>query len=216
MAPFEIQENGEKIKNLLAEKEILLKEVHHRIKNNMSTMMSLLLLQSKAQESPDTVMVLKDAMNRLQSMEMLYERLYCSEDFREISIQDYLPPLMDEIAGTFPCRDMVKIETEMADVVLSARVLSPLGIILNELITNSMKYAFAGRDEGVITVSVSLNNDRVILVFEDNGNGVPESVEMEKSTGFGLQLVALLADQLKGSIRLERGNGAKFILEFHV
>jgi two-component sensor histidine kinase len=87
---------------------------------------------------------------------------------------------------------------------------------MNELITNSMKYAFVGRDEGVIKVSVSLNNNRAILVFEDNGNGVPPSVDIENSTGFGLHLVKLLAKQLKGSIRLERQEGAQFILEFEV
>jgi PAS domain S-box-containing protein len=206
----------EKIKSLLAEKELLLKEVHHRIKNNMSTMMSLLLLQSKAQKNPEAGKALKDAMNRLQSMEVLYEKLYRSEDFREISIKDYLPPLINEIVGTFPHKNKVTMETEMADLVLSARILSPLGIIMNELITNSMKYAFVGRDEGVIKVSVSLNNNRAILVFEDNGNGVPPSVDIENSTGFGLQLVDMLAKQLKGSIRLERQQGAQFILEFEV
>ncbi len=204
----------ETIKSLLTQKDLILKEVHHRIKNNIGTMMSLLLLQSKAQRNPEAGKALKDAMNRLQSMEVLYEKLYRSEDFREISIKDYLPSLMDEIASTFPHKDMVRIEAEMADLVLSTRILSPLGIIMNELITNSMKYAFVGRDDGVIKVSVSLKDNRATLIFEDNGNGIPESIDIEKSTGFGLQLIGLLTKQLKGTIQLERGNGTKFILEF--
>ncbi len=99
---------------------------------------------------------------------------------------------------------------------LSVKVLSPLGIIVNELVTNAMKYAFGGRDHGVITICASLEGTRATLIFQDNGKGIPESIDIGKSTGFGLQLVALLTKQLKGSIRLERHEGAQFILEFDV
>jgi len=193
-----------------------LKEVHHRIKNNMTTMMSLLSLQSSTLKDPLAIAALQDARSRLQSMGVLYDKLYRSEGFRDISIRDYLPPLINEIAGQFPGRDLVTIETDMADFSLGTAVLSSLGIIVNELITNAMKYAFTGRDEGVIRVSSSLHDNIVTLVCEDNGIGIPESIDIDKSSRFGLQLVALLAKQLKGSIRLERGRGAKFILEFRV
>jgi len=206
----------EKIQTLLTEKELLLKEVHHRIKNNMNTMVSLLLLQSRTLKDLPAIAALQDARSRMQSMGMLYDRLYRSENFREISMKDYLPPLIDEIVRQFPGRDRVTIETETADFLLTAEVLSPLGILVNELVTNAMKYAFTGRDEGVIRVSASLKDNQATLVFEDNGIGIPESVDITASTGFGLQLVALLAKQLKGSIRLERGNGSKFIIEFRV
>jgi two-component sensor histidine kinase len=126
------------------------------------------------------------------------------------------PPLIDEIIGIFPNKGIVTIETEMADFPLSERVVSPLGIIVNELTTNAMKYAFTGRDRGMISVSASLDNNRATRVFEDNGNGIPESVDSEKSSGFGLQLITLLTEQLQGTIRLERQAGAKFIIEFEI
>ncbi len=206
----------EKIKELLAEKELLLKEVHHRIKNNMNTMMSLLMLQSKVQKDPSAVAAFMDARSRLQSMGVMYDKLYCSDNYREMSIGDYLVPLVNEIADQFPHRDRVTIETDMADFVLHARLLPPLGLIVNELITNAMKYAFTGRDRGVIKVSASLKDTHATLVFEDDGNGIPEAVNLGRPTGFGLQLVELLAKQLHGSIRLERHEGARFIVEFQV
>jgi len=199
-----------------AEKELLLKEVHHRIKNNMRTMMNLLSLQSSVLKDSPAVTALQDARSRMQSMGVLYEKLYRSEDFREISIKDYLPPLIDEIVGVFPHNEMVKIETEIADFSLSARLLSPLGIIVNELVTNAMKYAFTGRTTGTIRVSAASKNNRATLVFEDNGCGIPESIDIENSTGFGLQLIGMLTKQLKGTIRLDRQHGSRFILEFDV
>jgi len=206
----------EEVKRLLAEKELLLKEVHHRLKNNINTAMSLLLLQSKKMKDPSAVEALMDARNRMQSMEALYDRLYRPESFNEMRIRDYLPPLIDQIVNMFPHKEALKIKTEMADFALSTKKLSPLGIIVNELITNAMKHAFTGRDEGTIRISASLQETRAALVFEDNGIGIPEEIDSEHSTGLGLQLVTLLAKQLKGSMQIERGNGTRFTLEFPV
>ncbi|MDQ7827156.1 MAG: PAS domain S-box protein [Candidatus Eremiobacteraeota bacterium] len=210
------KEAEERVKSLLAEKELLLQEVHHRIKNNMGIMMNLLSLQSHTLEDPAAVAALMDARSRIQCMEVLYDKLYCSVGFREISAQDYLPSLIDEIVGMFPNKGMVKIETEIEDFVLGAKVLPPLGILMNELLTNAMKHAFTGRDDGLIMVSASVKDTHVTLTVEDNGKGIPESIDIAASTGFGLQLVGMLAEQLKGTIRLERQKGSKFILEFEV
>lgn len=206
----------DEIKALLREKELLLKEVHHRIKNNMSSIMSLLSLQSSALKNPEANAALLEARDRMRSMGVLYDKLYRSENLREMSIKDYLPPLVDEIVGVFPNRGMVKIEKRIDDIVLGVKVLSPLGIIVNELITNAMKHAFTGREDGSINVSASAKNDHVTLIIEDNGNGIPESIDIANSSGFGLQLVAMLAAQLDGTIRIERRKGARFVLEFHV
>ncbi|MCJ7587875.1 MAG: PAS domain S-box protein [Candidatus Aminicenantes bacterium] len=204
----------DKIKALLREKELLLKEVHHRVKNNMSSMMSLLSMQSNALKNPEAVAALLEARNRMRSMGVLYDKLYRSENLREMSIKDYLPPLVDEIVGVFPNRGMVKIEKRIDDIVLGVKVLSPLGIIVNELITNAMKHAFTGRKDGLINVSASAKDNRVTLIIEDNGNGIPESVDIENSSGFGLQLVGLLTAQFDGTIRIERRKGTRIVLEF--
>jgi PAS domain S-box-containing protein len=203
-----------KIKALLLEKEILLKEVHHRIKNNMATMMSLLSLQSKALKNPEAKASLLKAKERMMSMAVLYDKLYRSENLQEMSLSDYLPRLIDEIVGIFPNKDIVKIEKKIDDIVLGVKVLSPLGIIVNELLTNALKHAFTGKEDGTIGVFASVKNDHVTLVVEDNGVGIPESIDMNNTSGMGLELVSMLTAQIDGTIRIDRRRGARFVLEF--
>jgi len=159
---------------------------------------------------------LHDAENRVQSMMILYDKLYCSHDFRGMSIKSYLGPLVDEIIKNFANRDIVIVEKDIADFSLEANIIFPLGIIINELLSNIMKYAFTGRDRGVINVAASKTDDHVIITLKDDGSGIPESINFENSTGFGLNLVGMLTSQIGGNIRIERGTGTKFILEFDV
>jgi len=205
----------EKIKNLLMEKELLLKEVHNRIKNNMNTIKGLLSLQLSAEGDTSAAESLKDAESRVQSMILLYDRLYCADNYRELSVKDYLQRLAEEIVNSFPNRGVVKIKTEIDDFILNIQTLSPLGIIINELLTNMMKYAFVERECGVISISASLKDNLVKVVIEDNGVGIPESVSFEKSRGFGLDLVGMLTGQIGGTVKIERGAGTKFVLEFN-
>ncbi len=206
----------EKINNLLKEKELLLKEVHHRIKNNMNTIKGLLTLQISAEENKSTVASLQDAESRVQSMIMLYDKLFCSENYRELSIKSYLQTMADEIINNFPNRGKVKLEINIEDFILNVKVLAPLGIIINELLTNIMKHAFIDMDNGIITVSVTLKDTLATLVMHDNGKGLPENRTMDESSGFGLSLVNMLVEQIGGSIVVERGEGTKFILTFNV
>jgi PAS domain S-box-containing protein len=203
-----------KIKSLLAEKELTLKEVHHRIKNNMSTICGLLDLQAGAQKERVVSAALKEATGRVKSMQLLYEKLYQSVQYTELPVKEYLTPLIDEIISNFSNQKGIRVEKKIGDFVLTARQLQPLGIIVNELLTNIMKYAFTGRDGGTITISAFVDDGRVSLAVEDNGNGMPDSVSFERSTGFGLVLVSGLTAQLGGAIRIERGNGTRIVLEF--
>ncbi len=204
----------EKIQNLLAEKELILREVHHRIKNNMNTIAGLLYLQSEAMKAPEAAAALKDARSRVVSAMILYDKLYRSDNFQKISIKDYLTPLVNEIFESYPNKSVVKLETHIDNFTLDAKKLFPLGIILNELLTNAMKYAFIGLEEGLIRISAGSSNDLASITIENNGNEIEESVDFTTSKGFGLQLVSGLARQIGGSIRIERNNGTKFILEF--
>jgi len=203
-----------KISTLLAEKELILKEVHHRIKNNMNTVKSILALQAYSVTDPASITALKDAEGRVQSMMVLYDKLYQSADFTEISVGNYISSLVDEIVSNFPNSKSVRIEKRLNDFPLGIKLLQSLGIIINELLTNMMKYAFIDKDNGMITVSSSIKGDRVSFVIEDNGCGLPESINFDNSTGFGMQLVHMLTEQIGGSIKIERGAGTKFILEF--
>jgi len=220
-----------KIRQLLAEKqkqleellaanihiernETLLKEVHHRVKNNMNTVASLLSLQARSLKEPSAITALELAKNRVKSLMVLYEKLYQSSDYSNISIKDYLPALVDEIAGNFPNRQAIKIEKHLDDFVLDAKRLQPLGMIINELLTNIMKYAFTDRETGLIIVSARMTRGQVSIGVQDNGHGMPDTVSFQNSTGFGLQLVHALSEQLDGEIRIERGDGTKVVLEF--
>ena len=202
--------------NLLNEKDIILKEVHHRVKNNMFNIGALLNMQANAQENDAARSVLFDAAGRVQSMSVLYDKLYRSEFISAVSLKEYLPDLVYEVVAIFPNRKSVKVKTQADDVLLDAKILSILGILVNEIVTNSMKYAFTGRDEGLITVNASKVGGRVTITIADNGKGIPETVTFSNSKGFGMQLVEMLTEQLHGSIRIERGEGTRFVLEFEM
>ncbi len=208
------KKDEKKIRNLLQEKELILKEVHHRIKNNMNTIRALLLLQGDKQENPLCTEILTDAANRVQSMMMLYDKLYRSDNYRELSIKEFLPGLAMEITGLF--RESVPIEAEIdiQDFVLRVEDLSPIGIIINELITNSMKYAFSGRENGSIYLCALKKDSLVTIIYRDNGVGLPEFITFNNTTGFGLQLVAMLVEQIHGSIMVDRNSGTEYIITF--
>jgi two-component sensor histidine kinase len=159
---------------------------------------------------------LQEAANRVQSMSRLYEKLYRSSNFSEIPVEGYLSPLVDEIIANFPNSVSVKLIKEIDDTILEVRKLQPLGIIINELLTNIMKYAFNEKHGGIISLSLKKTGNRVTLTVSDDGAGMPDSIDFNKSTGFGMQLVYLLARQMGASIKVETAEGTKFILEFSV
>jgi len=203
-----------RIKKLLDEKELLLREVHHRIKNNMTTISGLLILQAETAADPSIKDSLHDASSRVNSMQLLYDKLYRSADVQQMPLAAYLDPLTDAIISNFPVRNRIRITKQFDDIILGVKVLQPLGIIVNELLTNTMKYAFVGRSEGTIFISATLKENLVTLTVADDGNGTPESVDFKHTTGFGLVLVHGLTKQLGGKIRMERGEGTRIVLEF--
>lgn len=204
----------EKIQALLAEKELLIKEVHHRIKNNMAALTSILSLQGKMSSDPATEKALNDVKSRMQSMALLYERLYRSDNVREMPIGNYLPDMINEIASMFHSRPEVAIEKHIDNFILDAKTMSVLGLIVNELMTNAMKHAFEGRDSGNIIVAAAQQDGHASLIIEDNGIGIPESVDIDNSPSFGLRLVGILIRQLDGTITIARKGGTRFTITF--
>jgi len=212
-ADLELQ--NEYLRKLLHEKDIILREVHHRIKNNMNIVRSLLIMQAELEENKSIKNVISDTALRIQMMQELYNKLYFSENTKNLSLNEYFIYIIHQIANIFPSKASVKINHQIENITLPAQTLSALGIILNELITNTMKYAFTGCNEGEINLSAGKKGNLISIVYKDNGNGLPESVTFESSTGFGIQLVNLLTEQIGGTIRIERNPGTKFILEFN-
>ena len=203
-----------KINKLLKEKELLLKEVHHRIKNNMHTIASLLYLQADSLNDASAVTALTDAYNRVQSMMLIYEKLYKSSDFREISAQIYLSELIDGITSTINTSANIEIKKSIEACPVNTALLFPVGIIINELMTNSFKYAFPENRKGTITVSLVKNGSIIKINFSDDGVGIPGPVINLESKGFGINLVKILTEQLDGELKVRSNNGAEFSITF--
>jgi two-component sensor histidine kinase/ligand-binding sensor domain-containing protein len=202
----------------LIEKEIILKEVHHRIRNNMSTIRGLLSLQSSTLgNNPDAVNALKVAENRIQSMLVLYDKLFLSTDYTNVSTKKYFETLIDDVIKNFSQKAVINVTYKIEDVMLDAKSIFNLGIVINELITNTMKHAFIGKESGKIISSLSVDQGHVVVTIQDNGVEIPESVSFENpSNGFGFKLVSMLVKQLDGSIQIERGEGTKFTIKFNI
>jgi len=207
----------DKIKMLLGEKEVLLKEVHHRVKNNMSVIRNLLSMHIKSMHikeinNSEVVKVFQDAIGRIECMGVLYDKLYKQENYMEVSIKDYLSQLINEIVEMFP-GNKIKVEKQIDNFTIRTKIVFSLGIIMNELITNAMKYAFTDRENGLIKISLKKENEHINVIFEDNGIGMSMQ-EYNKGKGFGLKLIDLLVKQIEGSLRIENSNGTKYFIMF--
>ena len=211
------REKAEKeISAQLAEKEIILKESYHRTKNNFASVSSLLTIQSDSTNNVDASAALKDAAGRVYGMALLYETMLLNEDNQTLSTKEYLGTLSSDIINLFPGTISLKVEKQIDDFQLDSKVLQPLGIIVNELLTNVMKYAFTGRDSGMIRISLKRDKENGILILQDNGNGMPEDFDLEKKSGFGLMLINWFVQQLNGKFTIKSNKGTKSVLVFKI
>jgi len=204
------------IQRQLAEKGILLKEVHHRIKNNIASIGGLLSLHMQSATNPEAIAVLQEAIGRVNSMRILYDKLLLSEDYKDISVKNYVESLIDSVVSLFPDMAKVALEKQIADFQLDSKRLFPLGIIINELLTNIMKYAFVNRDAGLVKISLTNVDNRVTLTIQDNGIGLPAGFDINEPEGFGLMLVKMLSQQLGGSFSIEKQAGTRCKIEFNI
>ncbi len=198
-----------KADRLLEEKELLLREVHHRIKNNMATIASILNLQASMMGESGASVALLEARSRVHGMMELYQRLYGSGDFHSVDAAGYLRSLLEEIEETFVFHHPIHMESKLEEIRIDAKILFPLGIIVNELVINSIKYAFPpGHAEGRISLVLGRESDtRIFLSIADNGIGMDPAIDPETSKGFGLTLVSTLAKQLGARWEVSREGG---------
>jgi PAS domain S-box-containing protein len=208
----------EQIKANLKEKETLLHEIHHRVKNNMTVISSLLSLQRNNVDNKEAEAAMQDSQNRVQSMSMIHETLYRSDNFATIDLKTYLSELGRTIFQNYSISNKVQFKVEAENIMIGAKQASPVGLIVNELIANCLKYAFPNDREGEILLELKTNKENgVELSVSDNGIGLPESFDWRKSPSLGLKLVrSLTEDQLGGSIDMESKNGTKFTIKFNI
>lgn len=199
----------------LKEKEVLLKEVHHRVKNNLQVISSILNLQSSYVKDHNTLEILRESQNRVKSMSFIHESLYRSKDFSQVNFSDYMNNLINNVVHTFllPNKDVVLV-TDLGGVNLNLDQAIPCGLIVNELLTNAMKYAFTDIEDPTLEVRIAEEGNRVNLWIEDNGVGLPEDFNLDETDSLGLQLVQTLIEQIEGTLTLKRERGTKYFLTF--
>lgn len=210
----ESRRSEEKINSLLNEKELILKEVHHRIKNNFATITSLLKMQAMNLKDEVAIQALEDASLRVHSMSVLYQKLYRSTEYSKLSFKEYVEQLVGEIVSNFPMQNLIQIFYDVEDSLLDSNKLQTIGIIINELIANIMKYAFIGREEGCIRIEAKLKNSIMEVIVQDDGVGIPESILHNSNHTFGLYLVRELVSQLKGELSISSDQGTKVVFTF--
>lgn len=213
----EIVSANRELKKSLQEKELLLKEVHHRIKNNMSMVAGLLMLQAETVDNKAAASSLLDAQGRISGMMLLYDKLYKNSAYGDLMTADYLPDLIDDIRSTFSGSNSITLHKKIENFEIHTRTLFPVSIILNELITNSFKYAFPDNRDGIITVQISRKDEKAIEIrVEDNGIGLSPDFNIADTKTFGLFLVNALAEQNEGYVELKKGDGACFIVRLNM
>jgi PAS domain S-box-containing protein len=210
------QETEKKMQTSFNEKVMLLKEVHHRVKNNLQIIASLLNLQSRYITDAKTLAALRESQNRVKAMALVHEKLYRSEDISHISLHDYIRFLGTGLFQSYDAKNRgIKFTLDIRDVDVDINAAIPLGLILNELISNSLKYAFPEGRKGEITIGVKKDDHRIIILFRDNGIGIPADLDWRDTRSLGLRLVNNLVDQLKGTIDLDRSSGTQFTMVLH-
>jgi PAS domain S-box len=206
-----------KIKESLMEKEVLLKEIHHRVKNNLQIISSLLNLQTRCVEGEETINVLKESQNRVKTMAMVHEKLYQSEDLKDINFREYTENLVSDLFYSYGVKKgTIDLQIDVDNLNMDIDTAIPCGLIINEIVTNSLKYAFPGPNSKEI-VKVQLKkqqHDKLELVILDNGKGMPDNLDIENVETLGLKMVTILVNQLKGTLELDRTNGTKFNIIF--
>jgi PAS domain S-box-containing protein len=206
----------EQIQASLEEKVVLLKEIHHRVKNNLQIIISLLNLQSNRVKEPQTLKTLQECQNRVSSMALIHEQLYQSEDLAKIDFAEYAQNLVANLYSSYEIYEAaIQIKINIDNIYLNVDTAIPCGLIVNELVSNSLKYAFPLRRKGEISIDFYLENDDYFhLCVKDNGVGIPPEINTDKTTSLGLQLVKALTRQLQGTLILNRDMGTEFKIRF--
>jgi two-component sensor histidine kinase len=206
----------EKIRASLREKEVLLKEIHHRVKNNLQIVSSLLYMQASKTEHPGAVSALKESRARIKSMALIHERLYQSPNLASIDMGAYTRNLVSDLQHAYRTEESsVRLTVKIDDIPLGITEAIPCGLIINELVSNALKHAFPKGKEGEITIQLQKRDaNRFVLTVSDSGTGFPENIDPRNSPSLGLTLVNSLVEQLDGTIELDRRGGTTFSITF--
>jgi two-component sensor histidine kinase len=212
MAEKELLASDQQLRRSLAEKESLLKEIHHRVKNNLQIVASLLYLQEDCMEDTKGLEILRESQNRIKSMALIHEQLYGTADLAEIDFGRYVQGLtanLFDAYGIDPAR--IRLNVQADDIALGVETAVPCGLIINELVSNSLKHAFLPDASGTIDIVIrTLNAERIEVVVADNGIGLVEPLAGKEQKSLGLRLIDTMIAQLGGSLAVKTENGTRF------
>lgn len=212
----ERQRAEEKIKESLEEKEVMLREIHHRVKNNMQIILSLLRIQSRRVMAKGTQEIFRQSQNRIRSMALIHESLYKSDDLARIDFADYISRMTTHLMSIYREElGRIKIIKEVEGIYLDINKAIPCGLIISELLANCLKHAFPGKRDGQVTIRMTCDKKgKYSLIVHDNGIGMPEGMDCRETDTLGLQLVNDLILQIRGSLKLNKTHGTEFIVRF--
>jgi two-component sensor histidine kinase len=201
---------------LQKENEVLLQEIHHRVKNNLQIISSLLDLQEDyVTDDPTAAHILKESQNRVNSMALIYDMIYQSNDLTRINFSDYIKNLTSNLFHSYNTNPNLITIINAEHIYLNIETAIPLGLIISELVSNSLKYAFP-EVGGEITIQLSTKDNLYELIVSDDGIGIPEDLNFSSTEiTLGIRLVKSLVNQLDGTIKIDRNHGTKFIIQFH-
>jgi len=210
----EQKKNESLLESSLAEKEILLKEIHHRVKNNLQIISSLILLQEQYVKDNRTLQIFKDFQSRIKVMALIHQTLYNSENLNKIHLSNYIKNLVNNLFKAYSANSkQIKLELNIEDIDLSLDRAMACGLIINELVSNSLKHAFSKNDSGIISVTLKkIINNRILLDVYDNGIGFPKDVDFRNSDTLGLKLISTITKQMDGKISIEKNKGTHVII----
>ncbi|MBF0500669.1 MAG: MASE1 domain-containing protein [Candidatus Riflebacteria bacterium] len=211
----EREEVEQQLKQSLREKETLLKEIHHRVKNNMAIVSSLLALQARRINDPVVKSIFEESQQRVKAMALVHEKIYQTKDLSFINFKNYIKSLISEIISLYQIdANVITAEINIDNIELDLESAIPCGLIINELLTNAFKYAYPGKTGGIVSVCFTRNNDSYTLAIKDNGVGLPENFDYKDTKTLGLQLVNILTGQLNGTLQLKSDKGTEVIITF--
>jgi PAS domain S-box-containing protein len=211
----ESKEAEEKTKNSLKEKEVLLKEVHHRVKNNLQIILSILNLQYSNVSDKKILNLLRDIRSRIKAMSFVHELLYQANDFSKINFSEYIGSISTNLVYSYSQEKEIGLKLDVGNVFLDLDRAIPCGLIINELLTNALKYAFVSKDEGEVRIVLKQNGNEICLIVSDNGVGFPSTIDFRNTESLGMQLVVTLVQQLRGEIVLDNSSGAHYTITFN-
>ncbi len=221
----ELQEVTEQVRAALKEKEVLLKEIHHRVKNNMAMMSSFLQFQIDQVQEPEVLQRFIDTKSRIYTMALVHEKLYHTEDLKNINFKEFIQDLAESLIFSYTTSlHQIFLNTDIINVSLNLDRAIPCGLIINELVSNALKHAFPENRKGTISIDFIINSeDKYVLMISDDGVGLPEQLDLQDADSIGLKLVPLLSNQLDGEFSIENtkkdgaeasGKGTSFRIVF--